>query len=49
MRKKAKVQDKLERLSVADARHAMDVFHHPYAYAAREGLELGASREAVYA
>jgi hypothetical protein len=33
----------------ADAGNAMDVFHHPYAYAAQRGLDLAAAREAVYA
>jgi hypothetical protein len=33
----------------AAARDAMDVFHHPYAYAAQRGVELVASSEAVYA
>jgi hypothetical protein len=33
----------------ADARDAMDVFHHPYAYAARRGLVLVADGEAVCA
>jgi hypothetical protein len=29
--------------------HAMDVFHHPYAYAARRGLLDSAAREPVCA
>ena len=33
----------------ADACDAMDVFHHPYAYAAQRGVELDVAREAVYA
>ena len=33
----------------ADARNAMDVFHHPYAYAAQRGVDLAAVEEAVYA
>ena len=36
-----------------DALHALDAFHHPYAYAAAQGIEYRASRrregEAVYA
>ena len=32
-----------------DAHDAMDVFHHPYAYAARSGVEPVAPGEAVYA
>ena len=32
----------------AAARNAMDVFHHPYAYAAQRGLDLIAPTEAVY-
>lgn len=33
----------------ARARNAMDVFHHPYAYAARRGLLRAEAREPVYA
>jgi hypothetical protein len=33
----------------ADAHDAMDVFHHPYAYAARIGVEPSVSAEAVAA
>jgi hypothetical protein len=36
-----------------DAAHAVDAFHHPYAYAAAQGIQYRASRkregEAVYA
>jgi hypothetical protein len=33
-----------------DAAHAMDVFHHPYAYAAHRGIEYRAgARETTYA
>lgn len=33
----------------AHARNAMDVFHHPYAYAAQRGLLAGAAAEPVCA
>jgi hypothetical protein len=33
----------------AEAGNAMDVFHHPYAYAARRGLLAAAACEPVYA
>ena len=33
----------------AEARNAMDVFHHPYAYAARRGLLPDTAGEPVYA
>ena len=33
----------------AEARNAMDIFHHPYAYAARRGLLPGTAGEPVYA
>ena len=33
----------------AQARNAMDVFHHPYAYAARRGLLPVEAGEPVYA
>jgi hypothetical protein len=33
----------------AEAGNAMDVFHHPYAYAARRGLLAAAAGEPVYA
>jgi hypothetical protein len=32
-----------------DAAAAMDVFHHPYAHAARQGVHLAATGEPVYA
>jgi hypothetical protein len=34
---------------VATAGNAMDVFHHPYAYAARRGLLSAAAGEPVFA
>ena len=33
----------------AEAHDAMEVFHHPFAYAAAAGLDVAAPREAVYA
>jgi hypothetical protein len=33
----------------AGAHEAMDVFHHPYAYATRGGVEVAALEDAVYA
>jgi hypothetical protein len=33
----------------AGADEAMDVFHHPYAYATRGGVEVAALEDAVYA
>ena len=33
----------------AQAHEAMDVFHHPFAYAARGGIEVAALEDAVYA
>ena len=33
----------------AQSTNAMDVFHHPFAYAAGSGIELDIAREAVYA
>jgi hypothetical protein len=33
----------------AAAHEAMDVFHHPFAYATRSGVEVAALEEAVYA
>ena len=33
----------------AESSNAMDVFHHPYAYAAGSGIELVDARETVYA
>jgi hypothetical protein len=33
----------------ADARNAMDVFHHPFVYAARRGLVSVAAGEPAYA
>ena len=33
----------------AQPQNAMDVFHHPYAYAARRGLLPSVAREPVYA
>ena len=33
----------------AEPQRAMDVFHHPYAYASRGGAEVAALEDAVYA
>jgi hypothetical protein len=33
----------------AQAHQAMDVFHHPFAYASRSGIDVAALEEAVYA
>jgi hypothetical protein len=33
----------------AQAHEAMDVFHHPFAYATRAGVEIAALESAVYA